>query len=211
MLCKFICLGCDYANKKREMEQGLEQKCAFCREPVPETEEKNYQNMTKRVEANDPVAIREMGKRHRFEGDYEGAFEYLTKAAELGDIDAHFNLSIMYRLGECVEKDMKKEIYHLEEAAIGGHPEARFNIAARDWNNGRYERAMKHWIISCIGSVEEGVRSGIRKQRERALRGHQAAVDATKSEQREEAYAFFEEYREAPCDEIPGVIFESVT
>jgi len=39
----------------------------------------------------------------------------------VGDIVAHNDLSIMYHLGEGVEKDEKKTLYHLEEAAIGGH------------------------------------------------------------------------------------------
>ena len=30
----------------------------------------------------------------------------------------------LYRNGLGVEKDEKKELYHLEEAAIGGHPDA---------------------------------------------------------------------------------------
>ena len=74
---------------------------------------------------NDPVALCEMGKKCKEEEDYEGAFEYLTKAVEMGDIDAHYELALMYDKGEGVEKDLKKEMHHLEEAAIGGHPEAR--------------------------------------------------------------------------------------
>jgi hypothetical protein len=37
--CKRICDGCDHANEKRMDEEGLEQKCPFCREPLPETDE----------------------------------------------------------------------------------------------------------------------------------------------------------------------------
>jgi TPR repeat protein len=98
--------------------------------------------------------------------------------------------------GESVEKDMKKEMYHLEEAAIGGHPEARYNIGARDWNNGRYERAVKQWIIvanlghyAALDRVKKGFTQGdvSKDDFEAALRGHQAAVDATKSTQRDAA------------------------
>jgi TPR repeat protein len=189
-------MGCNYGNKQREIEQGLEHKCPYCREPVPNSPEEVIKNCMKRVKANDPVAIREAGKRRRHKGDYDGAFEYLTKAAGLGDIDAHFNLSCMYRLGESVEKDMKKELYHLEEAAIGGHPEARYNLGVRDWNNGRYERAVKQWIIvanlghdAALDRVKKCFRMGLvsKEDFEAALRGHQAAVDATKSTQRDAA------------------------
>ena len=40
--CKLICNGCCHANEKREIDQGLEgHKCAFCREPLPKTDEEN--------------------------------------------------------------------------------------------------------------------------------------------------------------------------
>src|SRR6056300_560754 len=110
--CKLICMGCDHANKKREDEQGLEHKCPYCREPLPETQGEGIQNYMKRVKANDPVAIFQMGVKHYREGDYEGAFEYYTKAAALGDMEAHNNIAGLYHKGEGVEKDMKKAVYH---------------------------------------------------------------------------------------------------
>ena len=55
-------------------------------------------------------------------GQYDAAFDYWTAAAELGDAEAHFLLSILYHQGLGVAKNVKKEVYHLEEAAIGGNP-----------------------------------------------------------------------------------------
>ena len=43
----------------------------------------------KRVEVHDPVALRQTGCMQSVEGDSEAAFEYLTKAAELGDAIGH--------------------------------------------------------------------------------------------------------------------------
>ncbi len=195
--CQYICGGCDYANKLREVEQGLEQKCPFCREPFPEMKEENDQNFIKRFKANDPTAIFHMGKKCLEEGDYEGVFQYWKKAAELGHMDAHFNLSIMYRKGEGVEKDEKKRLYHLEESAIGGHPSARYNLGLYEGRNGRLDRAVKHYIIAAklgyddaLEVVKKGFAKGLvgKEDYEAALRGHQAAVDATKSQQREAAY-----------------------
>ena len=194
--CKMICFGCAYANMKCEWEQGLEQRCPYCREPLPTTDEEVNQNYMKRVKANDPVAIFNMGNNCYREGDYEEAFQYYTKAATLGGIDAHYDLSIMYQLGQGVEKDEKKELYHLEEASIGGHPSARFNLGANEWNSGRFERAVKHYIIAAklghdvaLDRVKEGFQVGLVSKEEyaAALRGHQTAVDATKSQQRDEA------------------------
>ncbi len=146
-----ICKGCSHANRLRETEQRLEcHRCPFCREPVPKTDEENEKAAMERVKANDPAAICQMGGRCDDKGDYEGAIQYWTKAAVLGDMGAHYNLSIMYHKGKGVEKDMKKTVYHLEEADIGGHPEARYNLGCYENDNGRVDRAMRHYIISNI-------------------------------------------------------------
>ena len=198
---KYICRGCEYANNKREIEQGLEHKCPYCRELVPKTQEEAEKMAMKRVKANDPLAIVEFARRRHEEGDCEGAIECSTKAAELGDVTAHYHLSQFYHKGEGVEKDEKKEIHHLEEAAIGGHPIARFNLGRIEQEKGRTDRAYKHWIIAAklgydyaLELVQLAYQCGqytyVNKEDfEAALSGHQAAVDATKSEQREEAYA----------------------
>jgi tetratricopeptide (TPR) repeat protein len=193
---KWVCMGCVYANKKREMEQGLEHKCPFCREPDAKTKAQRHKNSMKRVKANDPVAICEVGKEHRDRGQYDAAFAYFKKAAELGLADAHFNLSVLYRKGQGVGVDLKKEEHHLEEASISGHPEARNNLAIIEQRRGRIDRAMQHWIITAklgldagLGAVKKGFAHGVvsKEDYEAALRGHQDAVDATKSQQREEA------------------------
>ena len=82
----------------------------------------------KRVKANDPVSIRLEGMKWHKKGEYIKAIDYYSKAAALGNAEAHFKLALMYRLGHGVEKDKGKEIYHLEEAAVGGHPSARYNL-----------------------------------------------------------------------------------
>jgi TPR repeat protein len=187
---------------KRELEQGLEYKCPYCREPIPDTKEEGKNIAMKRVEVNDPVALFQVGAWYYEEGDYETANEYYTKAAALGNIAAHFNLCILYRDGKGVEKNEKKEVYHLEEAAIGGYPDARYILGAYEGRDERYERALKHWIIAAklghdgaLEAVKVYFSVGLvsKDDYEAALRGHQAAVDAnaTKSEQREEAYAVY--------------------
>ena len=95
-----------------------------------------------------------------------------------------------------VEKDEKKEVYHLEEAAITGHPAARFYLACHEWKNGRFVRGVKHFVIAAnlgfdksLTSLKVGYIDGQVSKEEyaAALRAHQAAVDATKSPQREAA------------------------
>ncbi len=154
----------------------------------------------KRAEANDPVALRHQGGKRQLKGDYEGAVNYFTKAAELGDMTAHCGLAKLYLEGEGVELDMKKAVHHFEEAAIGGHPRARYMLGCIVGANGNKEKAAKHFIIAAKQGHDEALKfvkksfldgAVSKEDYASALRGHQAAVDATKSAQREEAYAFF--------------------
>ncbi len=194
--CKTICAGCAYANQKREIEARLEQRCAFCREPLPESMEDVLKRVMARIKKNDPDAMREMGKKHYDEGDYKTALQYFTKAAELGSAHAHYNLTIMYREGRGVEKDVKKFFYHSEEAAIRGHPEVRHYLGIYEGSNGKFERARKHFIIAAnlgyhdsLNNIKVLYANGHASKEDyaNALRAYQAAVDATKSAEREKA------------------------
>jgi TPR repeat protein len=164
---------------------------------VPKSQEVADRNFMKRIEANDPVALRVKGKRHGEDGDFKSAFVYLSKAAQLGDVDAHYHLGNLYREGKGVEeKDEKMELHHLEEAAIGGHPNARNNLGYLEWKNGKFERGVKHLIIAAnlghddsLQILTECFKRGLVSKDDfaAALRALQAAVDATKSPQREAA------------------------
>eukprot|EP00984_Skeletonema_dohrnii_P005143 scaffold1813_cov134-Skeletonema_dohrnii-CCMP3373.AAC.12 len=195
---KLICNGCAYANQIREQEQNLKHTCPFCRHPLPKSQTEVDQRFMKRVEANNAVAIRQMGGKFYCNGDYKSAFEYSAKAAALGDIHAHFQLSNMYREGEGVKKDLKKELYHAEQAVIGGDTLARHNLGWAEWRHGRRDRAVKHWIIAAklgydlsLEELKDCYREGLVSKEDfaAALRAHQAAVDAVKSPQREKADA----------------------
>ena len=150
-----ICNGCHHANKMREADASLDPSCPVCRESMMKvTADELEKHMMKRIEANDPVAMTHEGVEQTQKGDYSSAFEYFTRAAELGDVEAHFELAALYRDGHGVEKDKQKKIHHLELAAIGGHPYARYALGCEEWdnndwdNNDNAERAMKHWIIA---------------------------------------------------------------
>ena len=204
---KIICNGCAHANQVRQLGLLIPQEpsCAFCREPLPNTDEEANAMTMKRVEKNDPVAMMLMGGMRDREGNYKSAFEYYTKAAELGDAKAHYNLSVMYYRGLGVEKDEKKQVYHLEEAAIRGSVLARHDLGWIEGHNGSMERAVKHFIIAANMGCDKSLKilwkynaGGFLKKEVLAatLRAHQAAVDATKSPQREEAEEFLKRERE---------------
>lgn len=83
----------------REVKGSLEQKCPFCRLPVPVMEGEANFCVMKRIEANDPVALWQMGESTHLKGDYSSAFGYWTKAAELGNVGAHCSLADMNHHG----------------------------------------------------------------------------------------------------------------
>ena len=197
---KVICSGCDYANQKREWEARLQRNCPFCRKTVPNTKEESDEQFMKRVEMNDPVAVCQMGTIRYAERDYKSAFEYLTKAVAMGSVQAHYQLSVMYQNGHGVEKDEKKELHHLEQAAIGGHPDARHNLGCVEAINGQHNRAMKHFIIAAnlghddsLDTLKKAYKAGHASKEDfaTALSGYQSAIEATKSPQREEAAEYY--------------------
>jgi len=197
---KVVCRGCFYANMIRDIQGKRHPKCPFCRKPTVATDEQCDKQNMRRVEANDPAAMFLKGVEQYDKGDYSSAFEYYAKAAQLGDVEAHYNLSCLYRNGHGVEKDKQKEMYHLEEAAIKGHPDARFNLGWNEWTNGNTERAVKHWIIAANQGDNGSIKALMKIFKEgfvskdvlaAALRAHQAAADATKSPQRDAAEEYF--------------------
>ena len=191
--CKWMCDGCSYADA---ISNGGD-RCPFCREPVVKGEEEHCKRIMERVKVNDPNALRQMGWRCYGDGDYDKGVKYLNKAAELGDTRAHYLLGFMYCQGEVVEKDWERGISHWEKAAIGGDPDSRYNLGMiEEKNNGNIERAVKHWIIAANLGYEDSMKmlwkhyscGHITKEElESTLRTHKAAIDATKSVDRDAA------------------------
>ena len=199
---KYICSGCYHANKEREYEERLQFKCPFCRKALPKTDEEINEQRIKRIEANDPIEICNMGSDKYHEGDYRAAFEYWTKAAALGNAEAHYQLSLYYTF-QGVEKDEKKKLHHTEQAAIGGHPTARYNLGCMENNNGRVDRAVKHFIIASklgldasLKAVKSLYNDGYASKDDFtiALRGYQSAIEESKSPQRDEAAEYEMQY-----------------
>jgi tetratricopeptide (TPR) repeat protein len=189
---KTICYGCDYANYK---SNGCD-RCPFCREPIADDQDESNKRKMNRIKANDPAAMRNVGNRLYREGDHGKALKYWTKAAELGDIHAHCQLGAIYYNGEGVEKDEEKAVYHMEKAAIGGHPKARHNLACKEHNDGNMDRAVKHFIIAANLGFELSMKAlwkhyskgNITKEDlDATLRTHHAAIDEMKSPEREAA------------------------
>ena len=94
----------------------------------------------------------------------------------------------------------------MEKAAIDGHPGARYALAHMEWRDGRTERSVRHFIIAAKLGCELSMKAlwgafkdgNITKEDlDATLRAHKAALDATKSPQREAAKAWRERQRGA--------------
>jgi len=93
----------------------------------------------------------------------------------------------------------------MEEAAIDGHPVARDAVGVMEMRMGNEDRAVKHFIIAATlghDGAMDGLRQGhalgrVRKEDvDIALGAYQAAVDATKSPQRDLAETYLAEFEE---------------
>ena len=175
--------------------------CAFCRTHLPDNDGDRLAMIQARVEKKDPEAIYHLGGKY-FQGgfglqkDVRKAVELWTEAAELGSIDALYNLGVAYYYGKGVEQDMAKADEYYKKAAMQGHVDSRHNLGHSEVVKGNYARAVKHRMISakmgCKVSLEmikkmfmEG--DATKEQYAEALRGYQDAVEEMKSHDRDEA------------------------
>ena len=142
----------------------MSMKCAFCRTPVPTSDEESIEQEKKRTEAGDAIAIANTGRyysrgENSFPQDFDKALELLHRAGKLGRAEAYGNIGYAYYNGRGVERGEKKALHYFKLAAMGGDIAARLKVAelelGEDRGNlckGNVDRAVKHWFI--------GVRSG---------------------------------------------------
>ena len=194
--CVHYCDGCSYANQMKDARSMDEPVCPFCREPYATSHAEAERNIAKRVAAGNKVAIRQKGIEARMTRNYGVALELLTRAANMGDIIANDELATMYFVGEGIERDEKTALKHFEEAAIGGHPKARLFLGEIDSIHRRQDRAVKHFIIAAslghdggLEKVKEWYTLGFVSKEDfaKTLRAHHAAIQSTKTPERDEA------------------------
>ena len=155
----------------------------------------------KRVDKGDAAAIKDLGDSYYYgelglTKDLPRAIELWTAAAELGSLDAHCELGMLYYNGNGVEVDKPRGLHHYQQAAIKGDVPSRHNLGAVEFNAGNYDLAVQHFLISSKMGHEEslnGIRimfregHATRAQYAEALLGYRDAVEDMKSPQREEA------------------------
>jgi len=105
--------------------------------------------------------------------DYEKAFYYHQKAAEAGSANSHNQLGIMYKNGKGIEKNIKKAIYHFNQAMrlddpknksaqvtslifhIPAFPHAAYNLGWLYLNELEENEKVFSWAITCFLTAAE--------------------------------------------------------
>ncbi|EJK48309.1 hypothetical protein THAOC_32907, partial [Thalassiosira oceanica] len=194
---KLVCKGCVLAAQKRGMRN-----CPFCRAPRPKKSQ-TLAMIRKRFDKGDPEAIYFLGIKYDFgeyglEKDMARAVELYERAAVLGVKEAHFNLGVLYAIGDNVEKDTAKALRHFEEAAMSGDVDARYKVGCMEYEAGNYDFALQHWMIAAklghedsLNEVKSFFMAGdaTRADYAAALRGYQSAIEEMSSPDRDEAKA----------------------
>jgi len=155
---KRICSGCIHAPLYDDQGNEVDnQKCPFCRTPTPYTDEEVITRLIKRADANDPLAVHQLGVcycrgLYELPKDIIKALELWHRAAELGYPQAYCGIGVVYEFGLGVEVgvdvDKKKAKHYYELGAMGGCEMARHNLGNIEARAGNMSRALKHWMIA---------------------------------------------------------------
>ena len=202
---KVICNGCFFANAKRD-DNKHKQLCAFCRTPISPSNEETMKRVNRRVELGDADAIFYMGVyfangRRGLPQDWEKALELWHQAGELGNARAYCNIGSVYYYGRGVNTNKKKAKHYYELAAMKGNVVARHNLGVLDMNACR---AVKHFLIAVrsgytdsLGNIKQLYLNGIATKDDytNALQSYQEYLGEIKSDQRDKAAAFSDEYK----------------
>ena len=192
------------------MDGNADQLCPFCRAPAPTSREEELERANKRVEAGDAQAMCNLGYDY-YEGRYglpqdrDKALELWHRAGELGHTAAYNYIGCAYEHDEVVvERDEKKAIHYYELAAIGGGVFARHNLGCGDGNDGNMDRALKHFMIAVgfgdgdsLKMIQRMYKDGhaTRDDYAKALKAYQAYLGEIKSDDRDKAAAYSDNYK----------------
>ena len=103
-----------------------------------------------------------------------------------------------------MERDNKKADHYYELAAIGGDGVARHNLGCAEGRAGNWGRALKHYMVAVgaglnnsVKAVQTLYRAGCATKDDytSALRAYQKYLDEIRSEQRDIAAAFSDNYK----------------
>ena len=177
-------------------------RCPFCNTPAAQNIKEAIKRIFERIEKyNDPCAMYWLATQYQegkrgFEVDHSKAIELYQRASNLGHASSHYCLANAYGVtGNGVkQRDMKKAKDLWQKAAMMGHNGSRNNLGVLEEMAGNHDRAIRHYMIAAKCGCDDSLdvlkkvfmAGKITKEDfEKALRGHQAAKDETKSKARD--------------------------
>lgn len=200
---KNLCAGCMYSLG---VVGTSTLSCPFCRSIEFGTWRDGKSLLDKKVKANDARSMHLVAYYHSvgengYPFDPRKAIELWSKAASLGNMDAHYWLGNSYYTGDNnVVKSIKRGLHHWGQAAILGDVSSRFSLGSHEAKvTGNMERAVKHWSIAAsagqkkaLDDLKELYMKGYmtKAEFEVVLRAHKDSADGMNSEQRTKASAF---------------------
>lgn len=120
-----------------------------------------------RMEKNDPRAFFNMALAYRC--GYQGlvlvpkddlkSSELMLRAAELGSMDAFYNVGKSFERGFIVKEDLLRARQNYEIAAKGGSLEARYELGILESVGNNEESAMKHLRIAAEGGDTDSLKA----------------------------------------------------
>ena len=152
---KTLCAACKHQCKCNN--------CAFCREPMADSDEVILAQLRKGVERKDPTAMFEMGNNYGFGTltDAYGLLEPLDQAKGIdllrqsGDLGCSMALC---RLGQFhaggnwgLEQNEEEGLKYFTKAAEAGDVRARDHIGRKEARKGDNIAAMRYWRLSAAG------------------------------------------------------------
>ena len=114
------------------------------------------------------------------------------------------NIGNAYHFVQGVERDTKKGEHYYELAAIRGNVTARHNLGCIEGRAGNWDRALKHYMIAAGGGYDDSVKNilllyrhghATKEDYRNALQAYQTYLDEIRSEQRDKAAAFSDQYK----------------
>ena len=162
---KTLCGGCNFQHQMKSEEEGVPPTCAFCRTPLPESDEEVLARLRKRVKCNDPQAIQSIALKYGnglngLQVDQDKCIDLLRKSAGLGYPLAQYQLGYFHDDGDMgLEQNEEEALKYYKEAAEGGQVLARHDLSCAEAQNGDPVAAMRH----CRLSASAGFRLSMKK------------------------------------------------